>query len=155
MNNKLLFNQDNLLKNPLILPFNKTKLNSIVVQFNYNDVIKDKNLLIPVYKTLMLLTGQNPKIIRAKDSIAAFRVRKNMEIGAKVTINCKNNINQILNLLIVNYPKINIENYNLSLKSFELFYPIDQRIGANITLIIKSSTSISKQFLLSNLLLFK
>jgi hypothetical protein len=78
-----------------------------------------------------------------------------MEIGAKVTINCKNNINQILNLLIVNYPKINIENYNLSLKSFELFYPIDQRIGANITLIIKSSTSISKQFLLSNLLLFK
>jgi large subunit ribosomal protein L5 len=112
------FNKDNLLKNPLIKPYNKTKLNSIVVQFCYNDVIKDKFALLPVYKTLMLLTGQKPKIIRAKDSIAAFRVRKNMEIGALVTIRKILKIN-LLKLILLNLPKVNISNYSVSLKSFD------------------------------------
>ena len=145
------FNKDNLLKNPLIKPYNKTKLNSIVVQFCYNDVIKDKFALLPVYKTLMLLTGQKPKIIRAKDSIAAFRVRKNMEIGALVTIRkiLKNNL---LKIILLNLPKVNISNYSVSLKSFDFFFPIDQRTGANISLNFNGACS--KNFYLSYLLLF-
>jgi len=147
------FNKDNLLKNTLIKPYNKTKLNSIVVQFCYNDVIKDKFALLPVYKTLMLLTGQKPKIIRAKDSIAAFRVRKNMEIGALVTIRKILKFN-LLKLILLNLPKVNISNYSVSLKSFDFFFPIDQRTGANICLNFNKVGACSKNFYLSYLLLF-
>lgn len=152
------FSQDNLIKYPLIKPYNKTKLNNLVIQFTYNDVIKDKLALLPVYKTLMLLTGQKPKIIKAKDSIAAFKVRKNMEIGALVTI--RHNKTNILKILFLNLPKLKISNYNISLTQFDLFHPVDQRTGANINLNISSvgqnnnSIKTSKNFYLSSLHLY-
>jgi ribosomal protein L5 len=154
----LLFSQDNLIKYPLIKPYNKTKLNNIVIQFSYNEVIKDKLALLPVYKTLMLLTGQKPKIIKAKDSIAAFKVRKNMEIGALVTI--RHTKYNLLKLIILNLPKFKVSNYNISLNQFDLFHPVDQRTGANINLNISSvgqnnkNIKTSKNFYLSSLHLY-
>jgi len=151
----LYFNQDNLLKYPLIKPYNKTKLNSIVIQFCYNDVIKDKTNLLPVLKTLMLLTGQKPKIIKAKDSVAAFKIRKNMEIGALVTVRHSAKLN-LLKLIILNLPKFKISNYSISLKSFDLFFPSDQRTGANVLFNITSvgqkgiDVKTSKNFYLSS-----
>ena len=116
----MLFNHDNLIKFPKINPYNKTKLNNIIIEFNYNEVTKDKLVLLPVYKTLMLLTGQKPKIIKAKDSIAAFKIRKNMEIGAFVTL--RNNFkNNLLKLIFLNLPKFNIKNFSISLNKFDLF----------------------------------
>lgn len=155
------FNQDNLLKYPLTKPFNKTKLNNIVVQFCYNDVIKDKSLLLPAFKTLMSLTGQKPKVIKAKDSVAAFKIRKNMELGALVTIrHMKNNF---LKLLILNLPKLKVSNYNISFKNFDLFYPSDYRIGANVNFNITSTgqstnsniVRVPKNFYLSYLHIYK
>jgi len=156
-----LFLQDNLIKYPLINPYNKIKLNNIILEFSYNEVVKDKQALIPVYKTLMLTTGQKPKIIKAKDSIAAFKIRKNMEIGALVTV--RNNLKfNLLKIIILNLPKFHISNFNISLKNFDLFYTSDQRIGANINLNINSpgqklhvNELNSKFFYLSSLHLFK
>jgi len=128
-----LFSQDNLIKYPLTKPYNKTKLNNIVIQFCYNDVIKDKLALLPVFKSLMLFTGQKPTIIKAKDSIAAFKIRKNMEIGCQVTVRQGAKLN-LLKLLILNLPKLKISNFKISLKSSDLFFPVDQRTGANISL---------------------
>ena len=149
----MLFNHDNLIKFPKINPYNKTKLNNIIIEFNYNEVTKDKLVLLPVYKTLMLLTGQKPKIIKAKDSIAAFKIRKNMEIGAFVTL--RNNFkNNLLKLIFLNLPKFNIKNFSISLNKFDLFYPpLDKRIGGNIIINIKSRVKESKNFYLSSLLL--
>jgi len=131
MTQNFCFIQDNILKYPLLNPYNKTKLNSIVIEFSYNDVTKDKHSLLPVYKTLMLLTGQKPKILKAKDSVAAFKIRKNLEIGALVTVRHSSKDN-LLKLIILNLPKFKIKLYNLCLKSFDLFFPIDNRTGANI-----------------------
>jgi ribosomal protein L5 len=146
----LYFNQDNLIKNPLIKPYNKTKLNSIVVQFCYNEVIKDKLVLLPVYKTLMLLSGQKPKIIKAKDSIAAFRVRKNMQIGALVTVDY-NKYNNLLKYILICLPKFQIHQSSVSLKTFELLNLIDNRIGANVSFNFTSASELSKRFFLSTL----
>lgn len=145
-----IFSQDNILKYPLTKPYNKTKLNSITIQFSYNDVTKDKLVLLPVYKTLMLLTGQKPKIIKAKDSIAAFKIRKNMEIGALVTIRNTAKLN-LLKLIVLNLPKFKIQNYNISLKTFDLFFPSDSRTGANIFFDIKTNNIQAKKFYLSSI----
>lgn len=122
MSYSVYFNKDNLSKYPSNKPYNKTKLNSIVFQFCYNEVVKDKMALLPIYKTLMLFIGQKPMIIKAKESIAAFKLRKNMEIGAKVTIRQLNKIN-IIKLIILNLPKLNISKFNVSFKNFDFFYP--------------------------------
>jgi len=140
---QFLFIKDNIIKYPLLNPYNKTKLNSIVIEFSYNEVTKDKHSLLPVYKTLMLLTGQKPKIIKAKDSIAAFRIRKDLEIGGLVTVRHGSKVN-LLKLIILNLPKFKIKFYNLCLKSFDLFFPIDNRTGANIFLNI-SDNKMQKQ----------
>lgn len=147
------FPEDNLIKFPLINPYNKTKLNSIIIEFNYNEVVKEKLVLLPVYKTLMLLTGQKPLIIKAKKSIAAFKVRKNMEIGAIVT--ARNNLKtNLLKLLILNLPKFKINNYSISFKTFDSFFLRDQRSGANVSFDITSSSNLSKKFILSSIHLY-
>ena len=147
------FPEDNLIKFPLINPYNKTKLNSIIIELNYNEVVKEKLVLLPVYKTLMLLTGQKPKVIKAKTSIAAFKVRKNMEIGAIVTVRnyLKHNL---LKLLILNLPKLKINNYSISLKTFDMFFPSDQRSGANVSFDITSNSNLSKKLFLSSIHLY-
>ena len=147
------FPEDNLIKFPLINPYNKTKLNSIIIELNYNEVVKEKLVLLPVYKTLMLLTGQKPKVIKAKTSIAAFKVRKNMEIGAIVTVRnyLKHNL---LKLLILNLPKLKINNYSVSLKTFDMFFPSDQRSGANVSFDITSNSNLSKKLFLSSIHLY-
>ena len=147
------FPEDNLIKFPLINPYNKTKLNSIIIELNYNEVVKEKLVLLPVFKTLMLLTGQKPKVIKAKTSIAAFKVRKNMEIGAIVTVRnyLKHNL---LKLLILNLPKLKINNYSISLKTFDMFFPSDQRSGANVSFDITSNSNLSKKLFLSSIHLY-
>ena len=144
------FPEDNLIKFPLINPYNKTKLNSITIEFNYNEVVKEKLVLLPVFKTLMLLTGQKPKVIKAKKSIAAFKIRKNMEIGAIVTIRNFLKLN-LIKLLILNLPKLKINNFSVSLKTFDMFFPSDSRCGANVSFDIVSSSKASKNFYLSSL----
>ena len=147
------FPEDNLIKFPLINPYNKTKLNSIIIEFNYNEVVKEKLVLLPVFKTLMLLTGQKPKVIKAKKSIAAFKTRKNMEIGAIVTVRNFLKFN-LLKLLILNLPKLKINNFSVSLKTFDMFFPSDQRSGANVSFDISSSSVASKNLYLSSIHLY-
>ena len=124
------------------------------IRDSYNDVTKDKLVLLPVFKTLMLLTGQKPQIILAKESIAAFKIRKNMEIGAKVTVRNYLNSN-LLKLIFLNLPKFHFSNYCISLKFFDLFYPpLDQRTGADILINIKGENKETKNFYLSSLLIY-
>ena len=142
--------QDNLLKYPLLNPYNKTKLNSVVIEFCYNEVTKDKHSLLPVYKTLMLLTGQKPKIIKAKDSVAAFKIRKNLEIGALVTVGRHSAKINLLKLLVLNLPKFKINFYNVCLKSFDLFFPLDHRTGANIFLNFSNKGHLNKSAVITS-----
>ena len=101
----------------------------------------------------MLLTGQKPKVIKAKKSIAAFKTRKNMEIGAIVTVRNFLKFN-LLKLLILNLPKLKINNFSVSLKTFDMFFPSDQRSGANVSFDISSSSVASKNLYLSSIHLY-
>jgi len=47
---------------------------------------QDTKLLDAAVEDLRIITGQQPMITRAKKSIAAFKLRKGMPIGAKVTL---------------------------------------------------------------------
>ncbi len=62
------------------------KLEKIVVSMGVGESIANKKLLDAAVKELAQITGLKPVKTKAKKSIANFKVRKGMEIGAMVTL---------------------------------------------------------------------
>lgn len=62
------------------------KLEKIVVNMGVGGATQDAKLLESAVSDLMIITGQKPAITRAKKSIASFKLRQGMAIGAKVTL---------------------------------------------------------------------
>jgi hypothetical protein len=58
----------------------------IVVNMGVGDAPKDARLLDGAVKDLTMITGQQPTIRRARKSIATFKIREGMPIGASVTM---------------------------------------------------------------------
>jgi large subunit ribosomal protein L5 len=58
----------------------------IVVNMGVGEASKDAKLLDGAVKDLTTITGQKPAIRRARKSIATFKIREGMPIGAAVTM---------------------------------------------------------------------
>src|SRR5437879_12997701 len=70
------------LKNPMAVP----RLHKIVVNMGVGEATQNAKILDPAVNELTQITGQKPVVTRAKKSIAAFKVRAGMPIGAMVTL---------------------------------------------------------------------
>ncbi|CAJ1188133.1 50S ribosomal protein L5 [Companilactobacillus paralimentarius DSM 13238 = JCM 10415] len=62
------------------------KLDKIVLNMGVGDAIANSKNLDEAVEELGLIAGQKPLITKAKKSIAGFRLREGMSIGAKVTL---------------------------------------------------------------------
>jgi len=62
------------------------KIEKIVVNMGVGSAVQDAKQLENAVNDLRIITGQQPKICRAKKSIAGFKLRTGMAIGAKVTL---------------------------------------------------------------------
>jgi large subunit ribosomal protein L5 len=69
-------------KNPMQVP----RLDKIVVNMGVGEAVQDAKKIDAAVGDLSAITGQRPIVIRAKQSIATFKLRKNMPIGIKVTL---------------------------------------------------------------------
>src|SRR6266403_966900 len=69
------------LENSMAVP----RLNKIVVNMGVGEATQNAKLIDPAVNELGQITGQKPVTTRAKKSIAAFKVREGMPIGAMVT----------------------------------------------------------------------
>jgi large subunit ribosomal protein L5 len=58
----------------------------VVVNMGVGDAAKDSKLIDGALKDLTAITGQKPQLRRATKSIAQFKLREGMPIGAKVTL---------------------------------------------------------------------
>ena len=70
------------LKNPLAVP----RLHKIVINMGVGEATQNPKVLDPAVNELTQIAGQKPVVTRAKKSIAAFKVREDMPIGAMVTL---------------------------------------------------------------------
>ena len=70
------------LKNPMAVPH----INKIVVNMGMGEATQNAKILDPAVNELGQITGQKPITTKAKKSIAAFKVREGMPIGAMVTL---------------------------------------------------------------------
>ena len=62
------------------------KIDKIVVNMGVGDSITNSKLLDAACEDLKVITGQKPLVTKAKKSIAVFKLREGMSIGAKVTL---------------------------------------------------------------------
>jgi large subunit ribosomal protein L5 len=70
------------LKNPMQVP----KLDKIVVNMGVGDAIANPKLLDAAMDDLATITGQRPRLNRARISVASFKLREGMAVGCKVTL---------------------------------------------------------------------
>ncbi|RJQ53569.1 MAG: 50S ribosomal protein L5 [Actinobacteria bacterium] len=67
-------------------PFEVPRLEKIVVNMGVGDGAQDAKALDAAMEDLSIVTGQKPAVTKAKKSIAGFKIREGMSIGAKVTL---------------------------------------------------------------------
>ena len=70
------------LKNVMQIP----KLEKVVLNMGVGDATQDSKKVQSAIRDLQLISGQKPLPTRARNSIAGFKLRENMVIGAKVTL---------------------------------------------------------------------
>ena len=85
---------------------------SLMEKFNYDSVME-----VPV-EELALISGQKPIITKAKKSIAGFRLREGMPIGAKVTLRGERMYEFLDKLVSVSLPRVR-DFHGVSKKSFD------------------------------------
>jgi len=62
------------------------RLQKVVVNVGAGEALQNARALDAISQDLMIITGQKPVIIRAKKSIAGFKLREGNPIGVKVTL---------------------------------------------------------------------
>lgn len=82
------------------------KVEKIVVNMGVGDAVQNSKALDMAVEELALITGQRPVITRAKKSIAGFRLREGMPIGAKVTLRGERMYDFLQKLVDVSLPRV-------------------------------------------------
>jgi large subunit ribosomal protein L5 len=70
------------IQNPMRIP----KLEKIVVNMGVGEAAQNQRALDGAMEDLAKITGQKPQLRRARKSIAGFKIREGMPVGARVTL---------------------------------------------------------------------
>ena len=124
----------------------------VVVNMGVGDAAKDAKLIEGAIKDLTSITGQKPALRRARKSIATFKIREGMPVGASVTMRGDRMWDFLDRLTSIVLPRIRdfrglspksfdgSGNYNFGLTE-QLVFPeidyddIDQTRGMDITIV--------------------
>ena len=82
------------------------RLVKIVVNIGLGEALQDAKALDGATRDLSIITGQQPIITRARKSIAGFKLREGMAIGAKVTLRGRRMYDFLDRLLNVALPRL-------------------------------------------------
>lgn len=94
------------------------KVEKIVINMGVGDAVANAKALDNAVEELSLVTGQKPVVTRAKKSIAGFRLREGMPIGAKVTLRGERMYEFLDKLVSISLPRVR-DFRGVSKKSFD------------------------------------
>src|SRR5689334_25330503 len=133
------------------------RLTKITVNMGVGEAARDAKLIEGAVKDLAIITGQKPAVARARKSIAQFKLREGMPIGAHVTLRGDRMWEFLDRLLTIALPRIRDfrgldatkldgnGNYTFGLNEQSMFHEIDpDRIdrprGMDITIVTTAKT---------------
>ncbi len=82
------------------------KIDKIVINMGVGDATSNAKNLDKAVEELTAIAGQKPVITKAKKSIAGFRLREGMPIGAKVTLRGQKMYDFLDKLISVSLPRV-------------------------------------------------
>ena len=134
-------------KNPMQVP----KIEKITINMGVGEAVSDKKLMDNAVADLIKITGQKPLLCKSKKSIASFKLREGLAIGAKVTLRGERMYEFLDRLISIAMPRIRDfrgvsarafdgrGNYNFGVKE-QIIFPeiqydqIDKIRGMDITI---------------------
>ncbi|MBI2222561.1 MAG: 50S ribosomal protein L5 [Acidobacteria bacterium] len=140
-------------KNPMAVP----KVEKVVINMGLGEATQNAKIVDTGADELGRITGQKPVVTRAKKSIAQFKVRKGMPIGAMVTLRGERMYEFLDRLISIALPRVRDfkgvsargfdgrGNYTLGLKD-QLIFPeidylkVDKARGMNISVVTTAKT---------------
>jgi len=144
------------------------RLEKVVVNMGLGEATQNPKLVDAAVAEMSAITGQKPVVTRAKKSIATFKLRENMPIGAMVTLRRERMWEFFDRLVSISLPRVRdfrgvsakafdgAGNYTLGLKEQIVFPEIDfdkvEKIkGMNITFVTTAETNEEAKELLAQL----
>jgi large subunit ribosomal protein L5 len=94
------------------------RLQKVVINMGVGDALKDARMLEAATQDLAVIAGQRPVVTKARKSIAGFKLREGMSIGAKVTLRGDRMWEFVDRLITVAIPRIR-DFRGLSRRSFD------------------------------------
>jgi large subunit ribosomal protein L5 len=134
------------------------KIEKIVVNCVTKDAVSNSKVVDSIVSDLAAITGQRPVIARAKTSIASFKVREGMPLGASVTLRGEKMYEFLDRLISISLPRVRDfrgvsskgfdgkGNYTLGLKE-QIMFPeinydkIDKIRGLGISIVTTAETN--------------
>ncbi|RHB48220.1 50S ribosomal protein L5 [Exiguobacterium sp. AM39-5BH] len=92
------FNYDSVMQVP--------QVDKIVINMGVGDAVSNSKALDMAVEELAILSGQKPLVTKAKKSIAGFKLREGMPIGAKVTLRGERMYDFLDKLVTVSLPRV-------------------------------------------------
>jgi large subunit ribosomal protein L5 len=142
------------------------RVDKIVVNMGVGEAVQDVKKIDAAVSDLTAITGQHPVVIRARRSIATFKLRENMPIGVKVTLRRQHMYEFLDRLITVALPRVRDfrgvsprsfdgrGNYALGLKE-QLVFPeidydkVDTVRGMDIVIVTTAKTDAEAKALLT------
>jgi len=133
-------------------------ITKVVVNMGVGDAARDSKLIDGAVRDLAIITGQRPEIRKATKSIAQFKLREGMPIGARVTLRGDRMWEFLDRLLTIALPRIRDfrglspaqfdgnGNYTFGLSEQSMFHEIDpdsidRPRGMDITVVTTADTN--------------
>jgi large subunit ribosomal protein L5 len=144
------------------------RLTKIVVNMGVGEAARDAKLIDGAVRDLAAITGQKPAVARAKKSVAQFKLREGMPIGAHVTLRGDRMWEFLDRLLSIALPRIRDfrglsdrqfdgrGNYTFGLTEQVVFHEIDpdkvdRQRGMDITIVTTATNDAEGRSLLRRL----
>lgn len=144
------------------------KIEKVVINMGLGEAVSNPKILDSAVRDLEIIAGQKPVVTRAKKSIAGFRLREGMPIGAKVTLRGERMYHFLDKLFNISLPRVRDfrgisnkafdgrGNYTLGLKE-QLIFPeieydkVDAIRGMDIVIVTTAQTDEEGRELLTQL----
>ncbi|MFG0214072.1 50S ribosomal protein L5 [Brevibacillus porteri] len=144
------------------------KVEKIIINMGVGEAVANAKSLDTAMEDLQIIAGQKPVVTKAKKSIAGFKLREGMPIGAKITLRGERMYHFLDKLMNVSLPRVRDfrgisskafdgrGNYTLGLKE-QLIFPeieydkIDKVRGMDIVIVTSAKTDEEARELLTQM----
>ncbi|MDX1582175.1 MAG: 50S ribosomal protein L5 [Thermoanaerobaculia bacterium] len=152
------------IKNPMAVP----RIEKVVLNMGLGEATQNSKIIDGAVEELTAIAGQKPVVTRAKRSIASFKLREGMPIGAMVTLRRERMWEFLDRLITTALPRVRDfrgvsrkafdgrGNYTLGVRDHLIFLEVDyskvdKSKGLNVTIVTTAENDEQARFLLKGI----